>query len=132
MLCHLCYICDMGNASNIEQYQFTSDQDRQAAAENGRKGGIASGIAKREKRRLSDALSAVLDESVALTDGSQMTRGEIIVRNILSRAKDEGTVRDLKTLMELTGDYTPSLDLDTAPVVILRPSELEAIDKLKK
>lgn len=122
----------MGKASNIEQYQFTSDQDRQAAAENGRKGGIASGIAKREKRRLSDALSAVLDESVALTDGSQMTRGEIIVRNILSRAKDEGTVRDLKTLMELTGDYTPSLDLDTAPVVILRPSELEAIDKLKK
>lgn len=122
----------MGNASNIEQYQFTSDQDRQAAAENGRKGGIASGIAKREKRRLSDALSAVLDESVALTDGSQMSRGEIIVRNILSRAKDEGTVRDLKTLMELTGDYTPSLDLDTAPVVILRPSELEAIDKLKK
>lgn len=122
----------MGNASNIEQYQFTSAQDRQAAAENGRKGGIASGIAKREKRRLSDALSAVLDESVALTDGSQMTRGEIIVRNILSRAKDEGTVRDLKTLMELTGDYTPSLDLDTTPVVILRPSELEAIDKLKK
>lgn len=122
----------MGKASNIEQYQFTSAQDRQAAAENGRKGGIASGIAKREKRRLSDALSAVLDESVALTDGSQMSRGEIIVRNILSRAKDEGTVRDLKTLMELTGDYTPSLDLDTAPVVILRPSELEAIDKLKK
>ena len=122
----------MGNASNIEQYQFTSAQDRQAAAENGRKGGIASGVAKREKRRLSDALSAVVDESVALTDGSQMTRGEIIVRNILSRAKDEGTVRDLKTLMELTGDYTPSLDLDTAPVVILRPSELEAIDKLKK
>ena len=122
----------MGKASNIEQYQFTSAQDRQVAAENGRKGGIASGIAKREKRRLSDALSAVLDESVALTDGSQMSRGEIIVRNILSRAKDEGTVRDLKTLMELTGDYTPSLDLDTAPVVILRPSELEAIDKLKK
>ena len=122
----------MGKASNIEQYQFTSDQDRQAAAENGRKGGIASGIARREDRRLSRALSAVLDESVALTDGSQMSRGEIIVRNILSRAKDEGTVRDLKTLMELTGDYTPSLDLDTAPVVILRPSELEAIDKLKK
>ena len=122
----------MSNYQNIEQYQFTSDQDRQAAAENGRKGGIASGIAKREKRRLSGSLSAVLDETVTLADGSQMTRGEIIVRKILSRAKDEGTVRDLKTLMELTGDYTPSLDLDTAPVVILRPSELEAIDKLKK
>lgn len=123
----------MGNASNIEQYQFTSTQDRQAAAENGRKGGIASGIAKREKRRLSDALSAVLDESVALTDGSQMTRGEIIVRNTLRRAAEKGSVSDLKTIMELTGEYTQRMDLgEMPPVVVLRPSELEAIDKLKK
>lgn len=123
----------MGNASNIEQYQFTSAQDRQAAAENGRKGGIASGIAKREKRRLSDALSAVLDESVALTDGSQMTRGEIIVRNTLRRAAEKGSVSDLKTIMELTGEYTQRMDLgEMPPVVVLRPSELEAIDKLKK
>ena len=123
----------MGKASNIEQYQFTSAQDRQAAAENGRKGGIASGIAKREKRRLSDALSAVLDESVALTDGSQMTRGEIIVRNTLRRAAEKGSVNDLKTIMELTGEYTQRMDLgEMPPVVVLRPSELEAIDKLKK
>lgn len=123
----------MGKASNIEQYQFTSDQDRQAAAENGRKGGIASGIAKREKRRLSDALSAVLDESVALTGGSQMTRGEIIVRNTLRRAAEKGSVTDLKTIMELTGEYTQRMDLgEMPPVVVLRPSELEAIDKLKK
>ncbi len=123
----------MGKASNIEQYQFTSAQDRQAAAENGCKGGIASGIAKREKRRLIDALSAVLDESVALTDGSQMSRGEIIVRNTLRRAAEKGSVSDLKTIMELTGEYTQRMDLgEMPPVVVLRPSELEAIDKLKK
>ena len=35
---------------DIEKYQFDSKQSRTKAAENGRKGGIASGKAKREKR----------------------------------------------------------------------------------
>ena len=35
---------------DIEKYQFNSKQSRTKAAENGRKGGIASGKAKREKR----------------------------------------------------------------------------------
>ena len=35
---------------DIEKYQFDSEQSRTKAAENGRKGGIASGKAKREKR----------------------------------------------------------------------------------
>ena len=123
----------MGNASNIEQYQFTSDQDRQAAAENGRKGGIASGEAKREKKRLKAILTEVLDGEVRTKDGQTMTHGEIIVRNTLRRAAEKGSVGDLKTIMELTGEYTQRMDLgEMPPVVVLRPSELEAIDKLKK
>ena len=123
----------MGNASNIEQYQFTSDQDRQAAAENGRKGGIASGIAKRDNKRLKAILTEVLDGEVRTKDGQTMTHGEIIVRNTLRRAAEKGSVNDLKTIMELTGEYTQRMDLgEMPPVVVLRPSELEAIDKLKK
>lgn len=123
----------MGKASNIEQYQFTSAQDRQAAAENGRKGGIASGEAKREKKRLKTILTEVLDGEVRTKDGQTMTHGEIIVRNTLRRAAEKGSVGDLKTIMELTGEYTQRMDLgEMPPVVVLRPSELEAIDKLKK
>ena len=123
----------MGKASNIEQYQFTSAQDRQAAAENGRKGGIASGEAKREKKRLKAILAEVLDGEVRTKDGQTMTHGEIIVRNTLRRAAEKGSVNDLKTIMELTGEYTQRMDLgEMPPVVVLRPSELEAIDKLKK
>ena len=123
----------MGKASNIEQYQFTSDQDRQAAAENGRKGGIASGIAKRDNKRLKAILTEVLDGEVRTKDGQTMTHGEIIVRNTLRRAAEKGSVNDLKTIMELTGEYTQRMDLgEMPPVVVLRPSELEAIDKLKK
>ena len=62
-----------------------------------------------------------------------MTHGEIIVRNTLRRAAEKGSVSDLKTIMELTGEYTQRMDLgEMPPVVVLRPSELEAIDKLKK
>lgn len=39
----------MGNKKTLGK-PFTSDQNREKAAENGRKGGIASGIAKREKK----------------------------------------------------------------------------------
>ena len=122
----------MANYQNIEKHKYTSDQDHDTVVENGRKGGIASGEAKREKKRLKAILAEVLDGEVRTKDGQTMTHGEIIVRNTLRRAAEKGSVNDLKTIMELTGDYTPSLDLDTAPVVILRPSELEAIDKLKK
>ena len=122
----------MSNYQNIEKHNFTSEQDHDTVVENGRKGGIASGEAKREKKRLKAILTEVLDGEVRTKDGQTMTHGEIIVRNTLRRAAEKGSVTDLKTIMELTGDYTPSLDLDTAPVVILRPSELEAIDKLKK
>ena len=122
----------MSNYQNIEKHKYTSDQDHDTVVANGRKGGIASGEAKREKKRLKAILAEVLDGEVRTKDGQTMTHGEIIVRNTLRRAAEKGSVTDLKTLMELTGDYTPSLDLDTAPVVILRPSELEAIDKLKK
>lgn len=39
---------------DIEKYKFTSDQSRTEAAQNGRKGGIASGEAKRKKKTMKD------------------------------------------------------------------------------
>lgn len=123
----------MSNYQNIEKYKYTSDQDHDTVVENGRKGGIASGIAKRDNKRLKAILTEVLDGEVRTKDGQTMTHGEIIVRNTLRRAAEKGSVNDLKTIMELTGEYTQRMDLgEMPPVVVLRPSELEAIDKLKK
>lgn len=39
---------------------FTSDQSRKKAAENGRKGGIASGVAKREKKNIKQLCAELL------------------------------------------------------------------------
>lgn len=51
----------MANIENIEPHQFTSAQSREAAARNGRKGGIASGKAKREKKAMRELAQIMLD-----------------------------------------------------------------------
>lgn len=40
----------MANEQNIIPHRFTPDQSREEAAKNGRKGGVASGEAKRERK----------------------------------------------------------------------------------
>ena len=47
------------NEENLKP--FTSDQSREEAAKNGQKGGIASGVAKREKKMLRDTLNYLLE-----------------------------------------------------------------------
>ena len=44
---------------DIEKYQFTSDQSRTKAAQNGKKGGIASGEAKKRKKIFKDILEDI-------------------------------------------------------------------------
>lgn len=51
----------MANIENIEPHQFTSDQSREAAARNGRKGGIASGRAKRAKKNMRELAEIMLN-----------------------------------------------------------------------
>lgn len=50
-----------GNVKNLNPHNFTSDQNRSEAAKNGQKGGIASGVARRKKKKTADILSSLLD-----------------------------------------------------------------------
>lgn len=50
----------MANEKNLIPHQFTSDQDREEAAKNGRLGGKASGAARRRKRSLREAADLYL------------------------------------------------------------------------
>ena len=56
----------MANEKNLDHY--TSEQSREEAAKNGKKGGIASGKARREKKAMKDTLTALL--SMPLEDGA--------------------------------------------------------------
>lgn len=49
------------NCENLRGHQFTSDQSREEAAKNGRKGGIASGKARRAKKSMRELAQAMMD-----------------------------------------------------------------------
>ena len=50
---------------DIKSFDFTSEQSRTAAAENGRKGGIASGQARRQKKTLSELAKMIAENPAA-------------------------------------------------------------------
>ena len=52
----------MANIENLKP--FTSEQSREKAAENGRKGGIASGEAKRNKKSIREAIEILLETDI--------------------------------------------------------------------
>ena len=51
----------MANEQNLVGHEFTSDQNREEAAKNGRKGGIASGKARRQRKAMQEIARIVLD-----------------------------------------------------------------------
>ena len=66
---------------DISEYQFNSDQSREEAAKNGRKGGIASGEARRERANLKKQLQVFLEsDDYKDKHGNKMTGAELMVK----------------------------------------------------
>ena len=61
------------------------------AREQGRRGGIASGEARRERRRMRDLLEVALAMPHYDLDGNCMTKGEAIVASMIEHAIDGDT-----------------------------------------
>lgn len=70
----------------LEAYCFTSDQSRQKAAINGRKGGIASGIAQRKKKTIAEQTMLALNAAMS---GKCLEEAEATLGKL---AEDENTV----------------------------------------
>lgn len=81
----------MGNKQTFGK-PFTSEQSREKAAENGRKGGIASGVAKREKKLWKDELVKRLNAK----------DWEDIMNTLINNAKNNGG-RDFEILRDTMG-----------------------------
>lgn len=95
----------MANEENLKP--FTSDQSREEAVKNGRKGGIASGKAKRERKLLREAIAERMGEEDF----------NALVDNLIARAKDSD--RAFELLRDTIGekpvssiDLTADMDLN--------------------
>ena len=90
----------MGNEQNLKP--FTSDQSREEAVANGRKGGVASGEARRRKRDLRLALELLLEKEYTDKKGKVMTGAEAITTKLFEQAM-KGNVKAFETIRSTVG-----------------------------
>ena len=85
----------MANEQNL--IPFTSDQDREEAKKNGKKGGVASGIARREKATMLQTLEKLLDET---NEKSGKTYKELATLGLIKGAVN-GNSKNYEIIQEL-------------------------------
>lgn len=103
----------MPNEQNLKP--FTSDQSREKAAENGRKGGIASGESKRRRKTLKEELLLMLEnEDVQRSVAAALINEAIEGNNAGSVARAFETIRD--TIGEKPVDKVIIADVDQAVI----------------
>lgn len=115
--------------------RFTSDQNREAAAKAGSKGGKAAGIARRQRKTYREIALALRDElvEVRMPDGKkrEIPLDEAVMLGLYRKALT-GDHNAVKLLLEIQGEYQNSLDLSAhvdTPSVIVGDDETAA--KLK-
>lgn len=86
------------NENLIPQSQRTKEEQREIA----RKGGIASGKARAEKRDLRRALELLLEKEFKDAKGNMITGTEAITAKLFEQAM-KGNVRAFKTIRETVG-----------------------------
>ena len=104
----------MPNEQNLVPHQFTSDQNREEAAKNGRTGGKASGIARRRKRSLREAADLYLSLPVAdRKSWNKIAREGVAPEDIdnqmamiigLTQRAMKGDAKAAKVIVDLIGD----------------------------
>lgn len=103
---------------DIVKYQFDSNQSRTKAAENGRKGGIASGKSKRQMKLAKDIMTTLLNASVDIGATEDIDNinsiKDIDGKNVTALAKGlaslaagvaEGDRKDIELALKIAGQW---------------------------
>lgn len=127
----------MANEQNL--IPFTSDQDREEAKKNGKKGGVASGIARREKASFKKSLETLLNSDLKITQGTIYDRFLAMGIDISGKSLTEianlgllfgaieGNATNYKTLMETNNEIASEgvIASPTLKVELIDNSNLE-------
>lgn len=95
----------MVNKDNLKPNSARTPEERKELA---RKAGKASGRARRERKTVAEALRKVLDEPLA--KGSRQTRLDGICIKAIKELYDNPSVKKLKILAEILGEFTQNID----------------------
>lgn len=131
----------MANKDNLRP--FTSDQSHDKAVENGRKGGIMSGIAKRERKHGKELARLILaeglkDEKVkaALRKAGHNPDGmdnetAMLLRQI-EKALKKGDTKAYKAVMDVAGYLEKTVNVKTPDPLVITEEEAAKLDKWAK
>ena len=86
-----------GNPNNLKPVQ-----SKEEASERGRKGGIASGKARREKKLLKDCFEALLDTKYKTRDGKMATGSETLALTVFQKAQ-RGDLKAFEIVRDTSG-----------------------------
>lgn len=133
----------MANEQNIIPHQFTSDQDREKAAAAGRKGGVASGAAKRKKNAMRAALEMIMAAKATDDVASQIRKqfpsladtdidGYVEAAATLRKFAREDSKTTVKLIEIMGGSLAPDQEQDKRNITIIvgNPKDQEAIDNI--
>lgn len=87
------------NGNLIPQNKRTKAEQREIA----RQGGIASGIARREKKQVRDFINAWLDEEHTDKSGNVLTGAEMLASKIVQMSIKDGNMKSVEMLLALAG-----------------------------
>ena len=88
-------------AKDIEKYQFTSEQSRTEAAENGKKGGLQKGINNKKRKAFKEYIESELDKEIEI-EGITVTVKEAATMRLVSMLLDESiNIKDFLKAFEL-------------------------------
>lgn len=113
------------NNDNLKRGKATQFKSGDEAARNGKKGGIASGEARRERATIADVLRRLLDEA----DESGITRREHMVENVVKRVSKKGEAKDLKAVAEILGELNTDINIKSNGLPVPPPIMIEVIDR---
>lgn len=107
--------------ANIENLKVPTSEE---ARINGRKGGIASGKARREKKTMRETLEMLLEME---TKSGRTNREEITI-GLINGAK-KGNATNYRTVLETLGELTPE-ENTTTPIVEINVVDNSNLEKI--
>ena len=118
-------------ANNDNLTPFTSDQSREEAVKNGRKGGIASGKARREMREARELVKIALDELVRdKKTGEEMPKRLAMIQKQIQKAINNADTTAFEKVFRLAGEWEQETSSNVTIVNNYNGISAEAADAL--
>ena len=104
----------MPNPENLIGHEFTSDQNREEAARNGRKGGKASGESRRRRKQMREVIDELMTREFIDANGNEIDGVTALMTRVYRQAMD-GDMNAVKFLRD-TGGEMPVQRIETVEI----------------